>query len=44
MSVTNLPTGNELAFDVDLSQVDCGLNGALYFVQVSQTSLKIHND
>ncbi|KAK1511297.1 glycosyl hydrolase family 7 [Colletotrichum costaricense] len=27
-------TGNELAFDVDLSQVDCGLNGALYFVQM----------
>ncbi|WYZ33821.1 hypothetical protein EsH8_I_000097 [Colletotrichum jinshuiense] len=28
-------TNNELAFDVDLSQIDCGLNGALYFVQVS---------
>lgn len=24
--------GNELAFDVDLSTVDCGLNAALYFV------------
>ncbi|PKS08736.1 hypothetical protein jhhlp_004789 [Lomentospora prolificans] len=24
--------GNELAFDVDLSTVDCGLNSALYFV------------
>ncbi|GJC91232.1 glycosyl hydrolase family 7 [Colletotrichum higginsianum] len=30
-------TGNELAFDVDLSQLECGLNGALYFVQVSVT-------
>lgn len=25
-------SGNELAFDVDLSTVDCGLNAALYFV------------
>jgi len=24
--------GNELAFDVELSTLDCGLNGALYFV------------
>lgn len=24
--------GNEFAFDVDLSTLDCGLNGALYFV------------
>lgn len=23
---------NELAFDVDLSQIECGLNSALYFV------------
>ncbi|KAF6806545.1 exoglucanase 1 precursor [Colletotrichum sojae] len=29
-------TGNELAFDVDLSQVECGLNGALYFVQMDE--------
>ncbi|WDK13041.1 glycosyl hydrolase family 7 [Colletotrichum graminicola] len=29
-------TGNELAFDVDLSQLDCGLNGALYFVQMDE--------
>ncbi|KAF0316738.1 cellulose -beta-cellobiosidase [Colletotrichum asianum] len=29
-------TGNELAFDVDLSQLECGLNGALYFVQMDE--------
>ena len=27
--------GNEFTFDVDLSQLGCGLNGALYFVSVS---------
>lgn len=26
--------GNEFTFDVDLSQLGCGLNGALYFVSV----------
>ena len=26
--------GNEFAFDVDLSQLDCGLNGALYMVSM----------
>lgn len=25
-------SGNELSFDVDLSQIECGLNSALYFV------------
>lgn len=29
-------TGNEFAFDVDLSKLDCGLNGALYFVQMAE--------
>lgn len=27
--------GNEFTFDVDMSQLGCGLNGALYFVSVS---------
>ena len=27
--------GNEFTFDVDVSNVGCGLNGALYFVTVS---------
>lgn len=26
--------GNEFTFDVDVSDVGCGLNGALYFVTV----------
>lgn len=26
--------GNEFTFDVDLSQLPCGLNGALYFVSM----------
>jgi cellulose 1,4-beta-cellobiosidase len=25
---------HEFTFDVDVSSLDCGLNGALYFVQV----------
>lgn len=29
-------TGNEFTFDVDLSQLPCGLNGALYFVSMPQ--------
>lgn len=29
-------TGNEFTFDVDLSKLDCGLNGALYFVQMAE--------
>ena len=28
--------GNEFAFDVDLSTLDCGLNGALYFVAMEE--------
>jgi cellulose 1,4-beta-cellobiosidase len=28
--------GNEFTFDVDLSQLPCGLNGALYFVSMPQ--------
>lgn len=28
--------GNEFSFDVDLSQLPCGLNGALYFVAMPQ--------
>lgn len=30
--------GNEFTFDVDMSKVGCGLNGALYFVSVSNFS------
>jgi hypothetical protein len=26
--------GNEVSFDVDVSKLGCGLNGALYFVSV----------
>lgn len=28
--------GNEFSFDVDVSQLGCGLNGALYFVSMDQ--------
>jgi cellulose 1,4-beta-cellobiosidase len=28
--------GNEFTFDVDLSKLDCGLNGALYFVMMDE--------
>lgn len=28
--------GNEFSFDVDISQLPCGLNGALYFVSMPQ--------
>lgn len=28
--------GNEFSFDVDLSQLPCGLNGALYFVSMPE--------
>ena len=28
--------GNEFSFDVDLSSLPCGLNGALYFVSMPQ--------
>jgi cellulose 1,4-beta-cellobiosidase len=28
--------GNEFTFDVDLSKLPCGLNGALYFVSMPQ--------
>ena len=28
--------GNEFTFDVDNSQLPCGLNGALYFVSMPQ--------
>lgn len=34
--------GNEFTFDVDLSQLGCGLNGALYFVSVSTTIIVSH--
>jgi cellulase len=30
-------TGNELAFDVDMSKLPCGMNGALYLTEMSQT-------
>ena len=28
--------GNEFTFDVDMNQLPCGLNGALYFVSMPQ--------
>ncbi len=28
--------GNEFTFDVDVSNLGCGLNGALYFVEMDQ--------
>lgn len=30
-------TGNELSFDVDVSKLPCGMNGALYLTEMSQT-------
>lgn len=30
--------GNEFTFDVDVSDVGCGLNGALYFVTVCNSA------
>lgn len=30
-------TGNELAFDVDMSKMPCGMNGALYLTEMSET-------
>lgn len=30
-------TGNELSFDVDLSKLPCGMNGALYLTEMSET-------
>jgi cellulose 1,4-beta-cellobiosidase len=30
------PLGNEFTFDVDVSKLPCGLNGALYFVSMDQ--------
>ena len=30
-------TGNELSFDVDLSKLPCGMNGALYLTEMSKT-------
>lgn len=30
-------TGNELAFDVDMSKMPCGMNGALYLAEMSET-------
>ena len=32
--------GREFTFDVDVSQLPCGLNGALYFVEMSQNGDK----
>lgn len=28
--------GNEFTFDVDMNQLPCGINGALYFVSMPQ--------
>lgn len=33
--------GNEFTFDVDVSNIGCGLNGALYFVTVRFSYAKI---
>ncbi|ORY01420.1 exoglucanase-like protein 1 precursor [Clohesyomyces aquaticus] len=33
--------GNEFTFDVDLSQLPCGLNGALYFVSMPQKDMEL---
>jgi cellulase len=30
-------TGNELSFDVDVSKLPCGMNGALYLTEMSET-------
>lgn len=30
-------TGNELSFDVDLTKLPCGMNGALYLTEMSET-------
>jgi cellulase len=30
-------TGNEIAFDVDVSELPCGMNAALYLTEMSQT-------
>ncbi|KAF2467310.1 endoglucanase-like protein [Lindgomyces ingoldianus] len=30
-------TGNELSFDVDVSKLPCGMNGALYFSEMEET-------
>jgi len=32
--------GREFTFDVDVSTLPCGVNGALYFVEMSQTGEK----
>lgn len=33
-------TGHELAFDVDMSKLPCGMNGALYLTEMSETGGK----
>ncbi|KAM0421010.1 hypothetical protein ACHAPT_011253 [Fusarium lateritium] len=36
--------GNEFTFDVDVSQVSCGVNGALYFVSMDEDGGKAKSD
>ncbi|KAJ4186550.1 hypothetical protein NW755_007847 [Fusarium falciforme] len=36
--------GNEFTFDVDVSQISCGVNGALYFVSMDEDGGKAKSD
>lgn len=35
-------TGNELSFDVDVSKLPCGMNGALYLTEMRETGGRSH--